>query len=217
MNNNYFKSNSRFESLGNMDSNPFNKNKKRQIDSDRKIIYDKKNENINNKFQDALLKENKAKLLKIEKDLSLDSFPELNSSNTSDKSCHNKNLMNYKDRIKNKEILEDNMDIDEDLINLKPGWVLIKKCPKNSSTIFKYKPNDEKINHLSLEEDDLIKNEKIINNLIDLYYKRTDEYINLWGYDDWEKEFRFPNYDYDYFDKLDEIMEEENEEEEELL
>ena len=41
--------------------------------------------------------------------------------------------------------------------------------------------------------------------LADLYYKRTNEYIELWGYDEWEKMFISPNYDYNYFDNLDEI------------
>ena len=30
----------------------------------------------------------------------------------------------------------------------------------------------------------------------------------MWGYDTWEKMYRFPNYDYEYFDKLDELYEE---------
>jgi hypothetical protein len=29
----------------------------------------------------------------------------------------------------------------------------------------------------------------------------------MWGYEEWEKMFRFPNYDYEYFDKLDELYE----------
>jgi hypothetical protein len=40
--------------------------------------------------------------------------------------------------------------------------------------------------------------------------------------DDWEKTFRFPNHDYDYFEKLDELYEEElleelTDEEEEII
>jgi hypothetical protein len=40
--------------------------------------------------------------------------------------------------------------------------------------------------------------------LVDLHEKRTNDYINEWGYDEWEKMFRFPNYNYSYFDDLDE-------------
>ena len=34
--------------------------------------------------------------------------------------------------------------------------------------------------------------------------KRTKTYIEIFGYDAWETTFRCPNYDYEYFDKLDE-------------
>ena len=36
----------------------------------------------------------------------------------------------------------------------------------------------------------------------------------MWGYDTWEKMYRFQNYDYEYFDKLDEEYERMMEEEE---
>ena len=49
----------------------------------------------------------------------------------------------------------------------------------------------------------------VLDSLVALYEKRDKEYINLWGYDEWEKTFKFQNYDYDYFDRLDELYEEE--------
>jgi hypothetical protein len=42
------------------------------------------------------------------------------------------------------------------------------------------------------------------------YEKRKSEYIDNWGEDEWEQMFTFPNYDYHYFDKLDEIYEKNN-------
>lgn len=42
-----------------------------------------------------------------------------------------------------------------------------------------------------------------------LHEKRTKEYIENWGYDEWARLYRFPNYDYEYFDKLDEKYERE--------
>jgi hypothetical protein len=48
-----------------------------------------------------------------------------------------------------------------------------------------------------------------------LHKKRTQEYIDAWGYDEWEHMYRFPNYDYDYFDKLDEKYEREIQRQEE--
>jgi hypothetical protein len=55
----------------------------------------------------------------------------------------------------------------------------------------------------------------VLEALCMLHERRTNQYIEDYGYEEYEKNFRFPNYDYDYFDKLDELEEEEEEEEEE--
>jgi len=49
--------------------------------------------------------------------------------------------------------------------------------------------------------------EEIIEALSDLHEKRSKEYIDSWGEEEWERMFIFPNYDYEYFDKLDEAYE----------
>jgi hypothetical protein len=51
----------------------------------------------------------------------------------------------------------------------------------------------------------------VLNALVALHEKRTAEYIELYGYDTWEKMFRSPTWDYDYFDRLDREYEEEME------
>jgi hypothetical protein len=43
--------------------------------------------------------------------------------------------------------------------------------------------------------------------LCNLYEKRTNEYIEMYGYDTWEKKFRYHDYDYDWVDRLDEEYE----------
>ena len=50
--------------------------------------------------------------------------------------------------------------------------------------------------------------------LAELYDSRDNEFIDTWGYEEWERTFRFPNYDYNYFDRLDELADEELEAEE---
>jgi hypothetical protein len=50
---------------------------------------------------------------------------------------------------------------------------------------------------------------EIIEKLVFLHDKRTEGYIHTWGQDEYDKMFRFPNYDYDYFERLDEEEEEE--------
>jgi hypothetical protein len=47
----------------------------------------------------------------------------------------------------------------------------------------------------------------IMNKLVELYETWKANYIQLWGYDDYENNYKFPNYDYEYFDKLDYIYE----------
>lgn len=49
--------------------------------------------------------------------------------------------------------------------------------------------------------------EEIIEALSFLHEQRTEEYIELWGEEEWERMFIFPNHDYEYFDKLDEAYE----------
>ena len=49
--------------------------------------------------------------------------------------------------------------------------------------------------------------EEIIIALSLLHEKRTNEYKELWGEAEWERMFICPNYDYEYFDKLDEAYE----------
>ena len=53
---------------------------------------------------------------------------------------------------------------------------------------------------------------EVFKKLEELYEKRTNKYIELWGYDEWERMFMFSNYDYQYFDKLDKKYAEEMEE-----
>ena len=120
--------------------------------------------------------------------------------------------MNFLDKMKNNNISEKNeLNLDMEYDNLKIGWLLIKKDPITNKIVHKYKKgnsNNEKYLEKELSND-LINNNRIINTLVDLYDKRREEYISLWGYDDWEKMYRFPNHDYEYFEKLDELYEEE--------
>jgi hypothetical protein len=52
---------------------------------------------------------------------------------------------------------------------------------------------------------------KVFERLVCLHEKRSNEYIEKWGYNEWVHTFQFPNYDYHYFDKLDEVYEKNNE------
>lgn len=47
----------------------------------------------------------------------------------------------------------------------------------------------------------------IMKALVDLYDNWKQNYINTWGQEEYERQYLFPNYDYEYFDKLDELYE----------
>ena len=51
----------------------------------------------------------------------------------------------------------------------------------------------------------------VLDALANLHLKRKEKYINEWGYSEYEKMFISPNYDSEYFDKLDAKYEEEME------
>jgi hypothetical protein len=61
------------------------------------------------------------------------------------------------------------------------------------------------------EEKDFVSPLIVLDGLVDLHFKRQEEYINNWGYNEYEKMFIDPNYDYEYFDKLDAKYEDEME------
>ena len=120
-------------------------------------------------------------------------------------------LLNNNNSIKQTELIS-NSYIDklkiiktilvEKELDIKPGWVEIKRDSKTKKIITTYniidKDNDDNSDSKNIGAN-------IITALADLYYKRTNEYIELWGYDEWEKMFISPNYNYNYFDNLDEI------------
>ena len=61
-----------------------------------------------------------------------------------------------------------------------------------------------------IKKDSLNETHEVINALSNLHEKRSKRYKELWGEDEWERTFICPNYDYEYFDKLDEKYENEN-------
>jgi len=164
-------------------------------------------ERINREEQLRKEEEEKLKAEKFAKDMAPENFPVLAKSKIENKTQNS--YISFSDKLKT-EVEEKNSTEDElediDYKNLKPGWILIKKDPLTKKIITKYKE--------SLQPPPREKTEKecaldALNALVTLHEKRTNEYIEIFGYDTWEKMFRFPDYDYDYFDRLDEEYEEE--------
>jgi hypothetical protein len=137
-------------------------------------------------------------------DLSLEHFPVLSKP-----IIQQKNLDGFLDKIKIEKIkTEDKID---NFKNIQPGWLLIKR-EKNGRISKRYGPNKKQI-----QVDDYDDNFKVLKALSNLHEKRTDEYIDNWGYDEWEAMFISPYHDHYYFDRLDEEEEEKMREQEQKL
>lgn len=210
---NIFKTNSRFASLFEDET---------KITKDNK--YFTKNENNINSFKPN----KKNNIITIEKQeikqivsLSIDNFPELVSHSKSENIISNN--MNFVNIISNEDVTskENNNNknelfkYDNEYENLQPGCTLLKRDKITGKTIIKHKPTDRELQELErIKFNEREKSEKeivydVFKRLAEIYEERTKEYIESWGYDEWERMFRFPNYDYEYFDKLDQKYEEE--------
>jgi hypothetical protein len=101
--------------------------------------------------------------------------------------------------------------VDANIETLAPGWVSLKKDPASNKIIWRENkskntdPVEKSENELATEA---------LDALVELYDRRDNEFIDTWGYEEWERTFRFPNYDYEYFDRLDELAEDDLEAEE---
>lgn len=163
-----------------------------------------------------MFKEEKLKKQKEEdivKALDISNFPDLNTSTTTSTS-KNQNKEQYKnsfaDMMKNNtQILEEdnnatNINIEEDE-SVKPGWVCIKQDFKTNQQVWSYGNGCVKLDDTIVDEGGSFENPYYaFERLVKLYQNRKNEYIKNWGYDEYDKMFLFKNYDYEYFDKLDE-------------
>ena len=157
------------------------------------------------KLEQKKLEKNKQEEKKLEKELSIDNFPELIVQET--EGNNDATYISFLDKLKIEKIeKEEIVDIDIELENLEPGWQIIKRDLETSKIIVKsksiFKPENENKSEFQLAY-------AVVKGLSFLHEKRTNEYIDKWGYNEWENMFRFQNYDYEYFDKLDELYQEE--------
>lgn len=215
------KTNNRFNVL--LENNNNNKPKVVKNNEPKTSTFNKfkSNNYTNNRHQDDVdyrkFKEEKLKKQKEEdivKALDISNFPDLKSNSiTNVITNHNKNAdkTSFADMMKNTTQNLDGLDevnIEEEEI-VKPGCVCIKFDVKTNQTVWSYgdkcskainKQNENETSDNLAEEDPFY----VFERLVKLYQNRKNEYINKWGYDEYDKMFLFQNYDYDYFDKLDE-------------
>ena len=117
-----------------------------------------------------------------------------------------KNTLKTEAEIENKKT---EAEIENKKILPKPGWTNIIRDPKTGkkSVISNYIQKNHKV------KTDKEYAMEVLTALCDLHERTTQEHIDRYGYDAWERKFRDPEWDHEYFDRLDEEYEEEMEKE----
>jgi hypothetical protein len=157
-------------------------------------------------------KEEKFKEEENRKKLSQDNFPQLNVIASKKIEQEVEKKISYIEKVTQVSIKENKV------AEVKPGWVEMKCHPSNPrKIIYTYGEGvseDCFPNKPTYKTSKTTPEPQVLEALVNLYNKRTQEYIDMWGYDTWEKMYRFPNYDYEYFEKLDEEYEAQQEDDE---
>jgi len=191
-----FKSNNRFVFLD--ENTEFKQN---DSFKEKEQSYDNKSFN---KFKLYTTDNSISKPQKKEFEMNDDEFPDLLSLPLKNKS---NNVKSFSSLLKEEETIK---ELKEEEIIIPPGWSFYK-CTKNNNGIFgnKYSKIQESpvIQDNKIIKPKLNEEKEIISALLILHEKRTNEYKELWGEDEWERMFICPNHDYEYFDKLDEAYE----------
>jgi len=150
----------------------------------------------------------------VKKDFEMveEAFPEL--SKPVKTVLNNVNSKSFASLLEKKETIEEIKEEEE--IIIPPGWSYYKytkfkngMCGDTCSNVVTkiQKPFITKNYEVEKPKKVLNEAEEIILALSLLHEKRTKEYKELWGEPEWERMFVCPNYDYEYFDKLDEAYE----------
>jgi hypothetical protein len=188
---NSFKNERQDEGFNSFKNNGFRDRRYDERDSQKYKEQREAREKARLEFEEKEKERTQQEMLKIE------NFPDL--------ICEKKQIkqsepaMSFIEKIKtNDQITKtNNKVIDPDLQNLKEGVILLKYDRKTGKTITKKHPNDEekeRLNLKKLEEEEKEIPKRVAKRLADLYEKRTNYYIELYGYDTWEKMFKFPGW-----------------------
>jgi len=196
---NAFKPNSRFASLIEESKNDNKVSRVSPLRIDKPNNFNRQRNNYDKEFYERERVKRELELEKKNLELLSDSnFPEL--CTTSSVKNGQQNAVSFLDKLNLSQ--QDNIN---DEICIEPGCVVISLDAKTRRPIFTY--GESTLNNKT--EDTYVDPYDVLDALVALHEQRTNDYIDLWGYDEYENEFLFKNYDYNYFDKLDEEYEEE--------
>ena len=230
--NNKFKSNSRFAVL----SEPVKKEEKKEVKPEPKIIVDERpktnhfkqveyterpkynerpmytesnsfSQKVNDKAQQQRNEEElKKHIIAQNKALSIDNFPDLNILGKRVETIQ-KPFISFSEKLKKVDIV-----VEEEENHIPYGWALIKRDKTTNKSFIEYNKDYE--NDVKREErrKKALWPIKVLDALVDLYEKEKTTYINKWGYDAYEDKYLDPDYDDEYFDRLDEAYENDTDE-----
>lgn len=189
---NIFKSNSRFSALVD-DIPPQNNNSKKDKEEKNERFNSFKSER-ESPFINYREKEQREKEKIKQESLKIENFPDLIVVSNKKEFIQDNKKISYIEKLQKEDDIKNY--IDTDLENLKPGWILLKSDPLTRRTIIKHHPE---INIIEKKEKEKEKTEKelamdVLNVLVDIHEKRTREYIEKFGYDEWEGMFKFPDW-----------------------
>jgi hypothetical protein len=193
-----------------------NRSNFRQVDGFKKDYNDRRDNNSlsyrQRRLMESALQEeqdikNEQKRAQEEKDSALnpENFPELISVTSIKPTC-NSGIPSFLEKVKTEKV-SDTTSSQNPFDCIKPGWTIIQMNKENNRIVQKEKriPFEEEKNTFSESETSYY----VLDALVNLHETRKQKYIEDWGEDEYEKMFLFPNYDYHYFDKLDEKRNEE--------
>ena len=201
------------------DSNSF----KRSFDDRRQMNYNngyqrnsltnrESKENIERRaLEEKLRKEehDKIEAERVAKALSIDNFPTLGKKEN--KNTNETNNSSFLAKLKNSienDKKQHEIKIEESKKNPKPkpGWVVISKDPLTGSNKIEYSEPHVNKKHEKTENEMVY---DVLCALCDLHERRKQEYIELYGYDTWEKTFKSPNWkeEEEYLERMDEEYE----------
>lgn len=89
---------------------------------------------------------------------------------------------------------------------IKPGWVSLHQDPQTRRIIWTYGPGTS--NDFAKEKEKEYDPVSVLNALVETRKKQIAYYDMMWGEGAYEQHYRSPYHDYEYFERLDEIEEE---------
>lgn len=143
---------------------------------------------------------------RLAKALCIDNFPTLGKKeNKNIKETNNNFLAKLKNSIENDK-KQNEIKIKEDIKKPKPGWATISRDPVTGRSKLEYgepplnKKPEKTENEMAYD---------VLCALCDLHERRTKEYIDLHGYDNWERTFKSPNWEEEeaYLERMDDEYE----------